>query len=98
MGENTPREILHVDRKAAEVPFDAGQIEAGFGDLVLLEMKNVAVRAVDKVRECGVQTLAIRALHAQDGAIVHGHLSSGPGIVLKKYAFSVASRSDCQSA
>ena len=78
--KETPK-ILPFDLKSVEVPFDAGQVEAGLGDLMLLEMENVAARAVDEVRECGVDPLAVRTLHAQDGAIVHDDLPNGLEIV-----------------
>lgn len=38
---------------------------------MLLEVKNVAVGAEDKIGECGVQALPVRTLDAQDGAVAH---------------------------
>ena len=67
-----PREILHLNLKAGEVPLNPGKVEFQFRDHVLLEMENISARAVDEFRERGVEALAVRALHAQNGASFHG--------------------------
>ena len=84
MGEKWRGQILRLDLKPGEVPFDAGEIQAHLRDLVLLEMENVSVCAEDKIREGGVHTLAVRALHAQNGAVGHNHLHSITDIVTEE--------------
>jgi len=49
-------EIMQVQAEAAEVPFDPRQVKALLAGLVLLEVENVAVVAIDEFGNGGVQS------------------------------------------
>src|SRR5258708_28662662 len=63
---------MQVQAEAAEVPFDPRQVKALLAGLVLLEVENVAVVAIDEFGNGGVQSLAVRTLHQQDRGVFHG--------------------------
>ena len=62
-GSEPFRKIFQIEFEAGEIPFNAGKIKTFPTRLMLLEMKNVATMPVDEIRDCRVQTLAIRALN-----------------------------------
>ncbi len=64
-------EILHLDLEAVEFPLNARQVQTHFRDHVLLEMEKISIRAINEFRERCVQSLLVRALHAQNGALLH---------------------------
>jgi hypothetical protein len=68
-------EIAQVQAEAVEIPFDASQVKAILAGLMLLEVENVAVVAIDEFGNGGVQSLAVRTLHKQDRGVFHGGLS-----------------------
>src|ERR1700730_3823901 len=71
--------LLRIDLKTIERPFHAREVQPrGLTRLVLLEMEDVAVMAVDKICDRGVEALAVRALHQQDGCIFQGSLPNRP--------------------
>ncbi len=65
-------EIMQVQAEAVEIPLDARQVKAILAGLVLLEVQNVAVVAIDEFGNGGVQSLAVGTLHEQDRGVFHG--------------------------
>jgi hypothetical protein len=63
--------IAQVQAEVREIPFNTSQIKALFAGLMLLEMENVAVVAIDEFGESGVQSLAVGTLHEQDRGVLH---------------------------
>ena len=57
------RELIEAQRKAGQIPFDAGQIKALLPGLVLLKMQNVAIVAENKFSDGGVQPFLVRTLN-----------------------------------
>src|SRR5258708_5111545 len=64
-------EIPHLDLESVEVPFGAREVKAQLRDHVLLEMKNISIRAVYEFCKRCIQTFSVCALHAKDRAIFH---------------------------
>ena len=64
-------EIAQVQAEVLEIPFDAGQVKALFAGLMLLEVENVAVVAIDEFGESSVQSLAVGTLDEQDRGVFH---------------------------
>ena len=65
-------EIAQVQAEVLEIPFDARQVKALFAGLMLFEVENVALVAIDEFCESGVQSLAVGTLDEQDGGVFHG--------------------------
>src|SRR5208283_3413500 len=63
-----PVEVLHVQAEPVEVPFDTRQVVALFAGLMLFEIKNISIVAVDKFGDGGVQAFALWALQEKNGA------------------------------
>src|SRR5256885_16123292 len=55
-------EIAQIEAKTAEIPFDTRQVVAFFAGLMLFEVKNVAVIAIDEFGDGGVQSFAVGTL------------------------------------
>src|SRR5580765_2235509 len=64
-------EIVQSQAEAAEFPFDARQVAALFAGLMLLEVENVAIVAIDEFGNSGVQPLSVGTLHKQDRSVLH---------------------------
>jgi len=91
--------VLQVESEAVEVPFDAGQVVTLLAGLVLLEMEDVAIIAVDKFGDGRVEALTVGTLHQQDRTVFHGSLlyvaqivAEGKGILPRNKARATQER------
>lgn len=62
-GSKLPRKLVQVELETLEVPFDSREIKSFFTGLVLFEMKNVPVVAIDEIGNRCIDTLPVGALH-----------------------------------
>jgi hypothetical protein len=61
---------------------------------MLLEVQNVSVVAVNKIRNRGVQPFAVGALHQQDGGIFQRYSGIQLGPIISRNAFGVAQEAE----
>ena len=62
-GAKSSVKVFQVEAETVEVPLDAREIVALFAGLMLLEVEDIAVVAVDKFGDAGVEAFAVCALH-----------------------------------
>src|SRR5580700_188868 len=67
-------EVFHIQTEARQVPFDARQEVALFTSLMLLEVQDVAIVAIDEFGDSSIQALAVRALHQKHCGVLHSKL------------------------
>jgi hypothetical protein len=76
IGPKCAVEVLHVQAESVKIPLDTRQVVTLFSGLMLLEVKNISIVAVNKFGDGGIQPLAVWALHEKYGAAFQG---SSPG-------------------
>ncbi len=65
------RELTHVQREARQIPFHAHQEKIALGIQMLVGVQRVAVTAINKIVDRGVQPFLVGATHQENGGVLH---------------------------
>ena len=74
MGWKCLREIPHIDGETGQIPFHTHQEEIAFVILMLIGVKSIAVGAINKIVDGGVEPFLVRATDEQDGGVFQSTL------------------------